>query len=483
MGSSDRSTGNWSARYGDRHRLVRIDTFPAGVEGPKKVRIYHRRDHFVLQWWDPSAKATLSDRVDGDLVAAIIRAREVENKILHFKSGKRGTDRRLTHAAIVAAFRADLTRRADAGEIDRRTVVRYESALAHYLGYAARPEAEKVCRYASGVKRDFRLGFEAFLATRLVAANGRGRDSARPMQSVGYVLDTTRAMFEWAMDPDRGNLLPDGFRNPFRRTTPRRRSDVADPLAAPDITVAMAGDFLAACDEFQLRLFAPLLFFGLRAGESGWLFAEFVEPGWLRVPNVAALDYRTKGGREKKFPLIDSLTPLWDLLLKDRPAGFLYRRRGVMAGDEFPTISPTGLSDLVTEFRNRLAAAGRPGAAERRRIRDRLVKEAGGLRYDDVESEFASVAKRLKWPRAATVKDFRHLFASTLHNAGIGEKYRKYLMGHSLGRDAILNYTHLDQLREQYDMALNREWPKLIGLTAARAAEYGRASVRNPLAA
>src|SRR5262245_25558960 len=126
MGSSERSSESWSARYGDRHRLVRIDTFPAGVEAPKKVRIYHRRDHFVLQVWDPLARATISDRVDGDLVAAIIRAREIDNKILHFKSGKRWTDRRLTHAALVTAFRADLTRRADAGEIDRRTVVRYE---------------------------------------------------------------------------------------------------------------------------------------------------------------------------------------------------------------------------------------------------------------------------------------------------------------------------------------------------------------------
>jgi hypothetical protein len=463
-------TLGWS-RYRERHRLVRVEAFPAGVEGPKKVRVYRRREHFVLQWWDPAARATLSDRVDGDLVAALIRAREIDNKILHFKSGKLGCDRRLTHAALVSAFRADLTRRANAGEIDPRTVVRYESALSHYLAYAARPDAEKLSRYAGGVTRDFRLGLEAFLATRAVAANGRGRETSRRMRSVEYILDTTRAVFEWAADPDRGNLLADGFRNPFRRTRPRRTTTFGDPLAAPDITADMACAFLEACDDYRFRLFAPLMGFGLRASEPCWLFGEFVEDAWLRVPNIPELEYWTKGGREKKFPLIEPQAPLWQLLRGNRPTGLLYLRRAIEEGTESPALPHQRLTDLVAEYRRRVTATGPASAADRRRIRDQVIKDAGGIRYDDVEQEFAVVARNLGWPRAATLKDFRHLFASALHNAGIGEKYRKYLLGHSLGRDAILNYTHLDQVRAQYESAFGREWPDLINEVARRANE------------
>ena len=30
--------------------------FPRRCSGPRKVRVYQRDGHFVLQWWDPAAK-------------------------------------------------------------------------------------------------------------------------------------------------------------------------------------------------------------------------------------------------------------------------------------------------------------------------------------------------------------------------------------------------------------------------------------------
>jgi hypothetical protein len=44
------------------------------------VRIYARQDHHVLQFWDPAAKKTLYDRVHGDLIDAIARARDLDLK-------------------------------------------------------------------------------------------------------------------------------------------------------------------------------------------------------------------------------------------------------------------------------------------------------------------------------------------------------------------------------------------------------------------
>src|SRR5947208_2242328 len=104
---ASRGNGSWSARYGSRHRLVRVTDFPPGVTGPEKVRLYWRHDHFVLQWWDPAARQNLSDRVDGDLVSAIARARQLQGRLTHFRSAGRG-GRRLSHEEVAERFLADL---------------------------------------------------------------------------------------------------------------------------------------------------------------------------------------------------------------------------------------------------------------------------------------------------------------------------------------------------------------------------------------
>ena len=78
------TAGSWSDRYGSSHRLVRVDGFPAGIIPPKRVRIYARGDHYVLQWWDPTAKRTLCERVNGDLVTAIARVGRLTSGSMHF---------------------------------------------------------------------------------------------------------------------------------------------------------------------------------------------------------------------------------------------------------------------------------------------------------------------------------------------------------------------------------------------------------------
>ncbi|MCE9562079.1 MAG: hypothetical protein K8U57_08495 [Planctomycetes bacterium] len=76
----------------------------------------------------------------------------------------------------------------------------------------------------------------------------------------------------------------------------------------------------------------------------------------------------------------------------------------------------------------------------------------------------------LGWPPSATLKDLRHLFATTLNNAGVPDGYRRYLMGHSPGKAAILAYTHLDQLRRHYSTAIRQEWMPLLNAINARVA-------------
>ncbi|HKB41103.1 MAG TPA: hypothetical protein VKD72_32040 [Gemmataceae bacterium] len=301
------------------------------------------------------------------------------------------------------------------------------------------------------------------------------------MRGHGFVLDTVRAMFEWAADADRGALLAEGFRNPFLRRGERRSLLQGDPLAEPDVTLPMALEMVKACDGYQLRLFLPLLVFGLRATEPCWLFREFLDAGWLRVPCLPELGYSTKGRRDKRFPLLEDLNDFWDLLRADRTQGLLYLRRAVDEGGENAPLRERSLEQITAEYRRRCGASKKPDAATRRRLRDEVLADAGGLRYDDIEREFRSLARQLGWPRQATLKDLRHLFATTMNNASLPETYRRYLMGQSPGKAALTAYTHLNELHRHFAEAVRREWQPLLDAVCERLHVLGVADARQRL--
>jgi hypothetical protein len=72
------------------------------------------------------------------------------------------------------------------------------------------------------------------------------------------------------------------------------------------------------------------------------------------------------------------------------------------------------------------------------------------------------LARRLGWPPQATLKDLRHLFATTLNNAALPESYRRYLMGQSPGKAALVAYTHLNELRQHFTAAAGRVRQSLL---------------------
>jgi hypothetical protein len=281
-------------------------------------------------------------------------------------------------------------------------------------------------------------------------------------------------MLERAADPERGDLLPDGFRNPFTQSSRRTRRAPPDPIRSLDITTSMAVELVLATDRFQLGVFAPLLLYGLRPGELGWLFVEHVQADWLIVPNIRELDYSTKGRRDKRFPLMDSVRALWQLGVSSS-AGLIFCNRAAAEGRRKPPLAGRSLSGLADELHRRRAAANSVRAAERRRVRDRLMKDAGQLGYDHVEDEFQQLAGRLGWPPAATLKDFRHLFSTCLQNAGMPEFCRRYLMGHAFGKAPIVAYTHLseDKIHEHYQRALATELKPIVDAIDRRAVELG----------
>ena len=119
----------------------------------------------------------------------------------------------------------------------------------------------------------------------------------------------------------------------------------------------------------------------------------------------------------------------------------------------------------ITEFYDSELAKHRPTSPKgQRRIRDRIVRSQGQLNYDHIKREFAKLASGLNWPKQATLKDFRHLFSTSLENAGVPEYFRKYLMGQSFGRSPIVAYTHIteDKLRQHYLRAVDTELSDIV---------------------
>lgn len=461
---------SWVERYGAKHRWQRLADFPTGLEAPAKVRIYRRSHHFILQWWDPGAKRNLAERVDGDLLAALIAARKVDERLAHRRTAGAGR-RRLAHDELVRRYLEDLRKRADAGGLSPASVRRFTAALRHYQEFAAQPRILKEFPYAANISRDFRLAFDTYLASKRIHPNGHPHTPLRPLQGQSFIKDTVRAMLEWAGDAERGNLLPESFCNPFRGRKEPREICKGDPLAEPAITLPMAVAFVEGCDRFQLRLFVPLILFGLRAGEPCLRFREHVDADWLRVCCIPELAHFTKGRRDKRFPLIAELQPFWDVLRETRASGLLYQRRAVVEGREPAPLRQASLAELVQEFQARCARSQPGGNIERVRLRDQLIRQAGALNYDHVEQEFQRVTRRLGWPAQATLKAFRHAFATMLGNTPMAEAYKKYLMGQAPGRAALNAYTHLNQLREQFQSSVNQAWPALIRAIRRRTQE------------
>jgi integrase len=456
------SDDTWTQRYGQRHQMRRVTDWPVGIVPPRRVRVYFRNGWWLLQWWEPSARKNQAERIDGDLVAAISRAREIEQRLISFKKSGR-LPGRVRHRELVERFLTDLAGRADAGQIQPRSVARYRSALSHYVAFADLDLSSHKFPFVLGVNRDFAMQFAVFLKNRSVAPNGSDSTAIRPMVGTAFVWDAVRAMFEWAVDPDRGDLLPSEFRSPFRRSAIVHRP-VRDPFGEPDITLGMCKALLEACDDYQLRLLAPMVFYGLRAAEPAFIFGEYLEPQWLRVPCATEIDYLTKGRRDKRLPLFE---PLTSILGPARP-GLLYLRRTVALGTEKPELRGASLAELAAVMQHRFNDAGQITATQRQAIRNRVLAEAGATSYDGIEGEFGTLARRLAWPRAATLKDLRHSFATTLAAVGMPEVYRQYLMGHSPSSAAINAYTHLNQINEWYRKALEGPWAELLTILKDR---------------
>jgi hypothetical protein len=57
------------------------------------VRLCWRHDHYLLQWWSPTQGKNVSERIVGDLLTALVRARAVDQRLTDFPRAAAPTGR------------------------------------------------------------------------------------------------------------------------------------------------------------------------------------------------------------------------------------------------------------------------------------------------------------------------------------------------------------------------------------------------------
>ena len=249
-------------------------SFPVAIRPPRRIRIYCRgQRYYLLQWWEPGLKQTHSQRIDGDLIDAIAAARQTEECMDQTRRLRSASWCNCKHAELAQKYPsisstaltgAKLTCARPIGTVPR------SSTISRLRGN--RPSPERIRKLPVRIG-PFNYSFRRFRQTDRCCPTATRIAGAEPHEKPReFVVDVVRGLYAWAADPQCGDLLPHGFHNPFAGARRQTASVATDPIGEPDITVPMAVELLAACDTFQLSVFAPLLLYGLRPGELGWLF-------------------------------------------------------------------------------------------------------------------------------------------------------------------------------------------------------------------
>jgi integrase len=261
------------------------------------------------------------------------------------------------------------------------TIKRYRTASDHLLNFVRDVQPLK---HAAGFRDIHAEAFVRYLRQLEVAPNGHPNTAKRHLRDKGikYVLEVSRTMFNFAR---KRRHLPPYAENPFS-TVEIDRIPVEDAKPVVIFTPEQERQFLEACDDWQLPIFATLMLTGLRPGELTHLLLPHdlnLQEGWLRVRNKPELGWQVKTRNERSVPLVPELIGLLKIATADRKTGPVFRRRRCVAGSERQlwTLRPEQLHE---EYQVRIEASqqSRNGITcrqQRQRIALRLWVELGAI--------------------------------------------------------------------------------------------------------
>jgi integrase len=408
------------------------------VERVGPVTIYKRGLTYYLYYRE--AGVSRRQKVEGNLAVA----RATASKVASARSDGRPSPighKRTSPRELVAGYLAYIT---DVRSLALRTQDRYRAALDRLLGFCQDAGIGAVDAIDVGAVEDF----VKWLRGQTRARNGasKGKREVYKTGGIKFILSTCRTAFNWA---GRRRMLPPFAENPFAAfpidgLRDRDSRDGERVIFAP----AQEEAFFEACDDWQRAIFVTLATYGLRVGELTHLLVEDVDlvAGSFRIRSKPELFWSVKTGRTRELPLVPKTRAIFEQLIGERKAGFVFLRDGFASGKIKPPQSfatpEVFLAQLKKVVAGTIAAKSDAGEREKRRGVMAFCRTMGQIPEKRVREEFMKLTTRIGCPEFTRVHDLRHLFTSRAQEAGMNPLLVQDMLGHAT-LDMTRRYTHL----------------------------------------
>ncbi len=427
-----------------------------------RVRAFLRGQVWYLAYFEQGQRR--QPRVGPDQLAARAMAAEINGQL------EAGAPSALGFQAI--AFPALRHRWLDHHEHVRRsslnTIGRYRSATEHLLDFVA---TVRPLKRVSDLHPIHVEEFIRHLRSCRVAPNGHKNSKKRVLRDSGvkFVLETCSSLMNFAQ---RQRHLPPYTENPFR-VVEINRIPIEDAKPVVAFSSEEQLSLLTFCDEWQLPLFATLLFTGLRPGELVHLLLPNdldLKEGWLRVRNKPKLGWQVKTRNERDIPLVPALWRLLGHAVGDRKSGPVFQQRRAASGHQAPLVD-CSLRELEAQVERRFTNASQnepkdsSGRLVRKGATQTVWRDLGALKEDWVRKEFMTLTSLMGLKEVTAPKTLRHTFATVLQDGNVDPLIRNELMGHApmaqtsgggLGMTTVYTHTRPETNRGQLDQALSQ---------------------------
>ena len=408
------------------------------VERVGQVTIYKRGLVYYLYYRESGVSHR--QKVEGNLAVA----RATASKVASAKSDGRPSPighKRTSPQELVGGYLAYIT---DVRSLALRTQDRYRAALDRFLGFCQDAGIGTVDAIDVGTVEDFVKWLRG--QTRVRNGAAKGKREVYKTGGIKFILSTCRTAMNWAC---RRRMLPPFAENPFMAfpidgLRDRDSRDGERIIFAPTQEVA----FFAACSEWQGAIFITLATYGLRVGELTHLLVEEVDfaAGSFRIRSKPELFWNVKTGRSRELPLVPKTREIFERLIGERKAGFVFLREDFASGKVKPPHGFASPDAFLAQIRrvtaSTVTAKAEAGEREKRRDVVAFCRSLGQIPEKRVREEFMKLTSRIGCPQYTRAHDLRHLFSSRAQEAGTNPLLVQEMLGHAT-LDMTRRYTHL----------------------------------------
>lgn len=407
------------------------------VERIGKVTIYKRGGRYSVYFREQGQ--TVRQPIDGNLTTARATASKINAALMEQRPSPLGF-RRTSPRQLLDQYLDFIT---DVQGLALRTQDRYRAALTRFVEFCEQCEAASIDRVGEREIEEF----VRWLRAKTRARNGSrvGKQAPYQIGGIKFILSTCRTAFLWAV---RQKMLPAYAANPFSNfRIDGLRSSVEEATKPSLFTPEQEQAFFKACDPWQHPLFFTLTTYGLRVGELTHLLIEDVdrEAGAIHVRPKPEMLWTVKTRRKRSLPLTPETQPIFEQLIGDRRAGFVFLNKEFVLGSRS---ARSFASDKALRAHLRQIAADMraedPDLSDRVLLRtiSRFCHSIGQVAERRIRSEFMMLTEQIGCPEMTRVHDLRHLFCSRAQEMGMNPLLVQKMLGHAK-LDMTARYTHL----------------------------------------